>query len=94
MKKSAKQELQRRHGHRCGGSREGRGSLLPRLLMGFSAFPGTFIALVTVRKTSHILTMSVEMPRNKLNAHGGFTPAAVAPPEYDKPEQVIHHYHS
>ena len=26
-----------------------------------------------------------------LNAHGGFTPAAVAPPKRDNPEQVIRH---
>ena len=27
-----------------------------------------------------------------LNAHGGFSPAAVAPPDAITPEQVLHHY--
>jgi len=36
---------------------------------------------------------SVEMLNNKLNAHGGFTPAAVAPPNTINPEQVMRHYH-
>ena len=31
------------------------------------------------------------MLNNKLNVHGGFTPAAVAPPKCDNPEQVIRH---
>jgi len=31
------------------------------------------------------------MLNNKLNAHGGFTPAAVAPPKRDNPEQEIRH---
>jgi len=35
---------------------------------------------------------SVEMLNNKLNAHGGFTPAAVAPPNTINPEQVMRHY--
>jgi hypothetical protein len=34
------------------------------------------------------------MLNNKLNAHGGFTPAAVAPPNAITPEQVLrHHYY-
>ena len=35
---------------------------------------------------------SVEMLNYKLNAHGGFTPATVAPPNTINPEQVIRHY--
>ena len=31
------------------------------------------------------------MLNNNLNAHGGFTPAAVAPPKRDNPEQEIRH---
>ena len=31
------------------------------------------------------------MLNNKLNDHGDFTPAAVAPPNCDNPEQVIRH---
>ena len=31
------------------------------------------------------------MLNNKLNAHGGFTPAAVAPPKRDNLEQEIRH---
>jgi hypothetical protein len=31
------------------------------------------------------------MLNNKLNAHGGFTPAAVAPPKCDNLEQEIRH---
>ena len=34
---------------------------------------------------------SVEMLNNNLNAHGGFTPAAVAPPKRDNLEQEIRH---
>jgi hypothetical protein len=35
---------------------------------------------------------SVEMLNNKLNAHRGFTPAAVAPLNAITPEQVIRHH--
>ena len=31
------------------------------------------------------------MLNNKLNAHGSFTPAALAPPKRDNPEQEIRH---
>jgi len=34
------------------------------------------------------------MLNNKLNAHGGFTPAAVAPPNAITPEQVLRRHHS
>ena len=33
-----------------------------------------------------------KMFNTKLNAQGGFTPAAVAPPNAITPGQVIHHY--
>jgi len=35
---------------------------------------------------------SVEMLNNNLNAHGGFNPAAVAPPNAITPEQVLRHH--
>jgi hypothetical protein len=37
------------------------------------------------REVSFPFFGSVEMLNYKLNAYGGFTPAAVAPPKYDKP---------
>ena len=51
------------------------------------------LVYITKKKISSFIG-SVEMLNNKLNAHGSFTPAAVAPPNAITPEQVIRHHRS
>jgi hypothetical protein len=37
--------------------------------------------------SQRLIARSVELLNYKLNAHRGFTPAAMAPPKYDKPRK-------